>query len=222
MGKRVDGASNSVTQVVDGLREAIKIGRYSPGHRLTEVELTEAYGVSRGPVREALGRLESEGLIEITRHRGATVRQMTRENVAELFVAREILEGGAARLAAGNIDVGDHRAQLEHQMRETVRLAEAEDGRAYADANEAFHGLIIAIAGNSVVGGLAEQLQTRTQRILYVQFISLARVRASAAHHERIANAILAGQGDRAEKAMRRHIRETAADVLSSSDAWFR
>src|ERR1700750_1796687 len=95
---------SQVTQIVESIREGIRQGHYSPGHRLIESDLTREFGVSRGPVREALGRLQVEGLVEIAPHRGASVRRMTRHDVDELVVVRQMLQGGAARLAALNIN----------------------------------------------------------------------------------------------------------------------
>ena len=82
------------------LRDAIRAGRLRPGDRLREVDLAATIGLSRTPVREALARLESEGLVVNDSMRGIVVTELDYSMVAELYVMREVLEGTAARLAA--------------------------------------------------------------------------------------------------------------------------
>src|SRR5579863_5768271 len=90
----------TVPFIVERLREDILAGRAPPGWRLVEWELTSRFGVSRGPVREALRRLAAEGLIEHRPHRGAEVRRLTVREMRELFQIRVEIESLAARLAA--------------------------------------------------------------------------------------------------------------------------
>src|SRR5512139_3162319 len=85
------------------LRRIILEGQVGPGKKLNEGELAKALGISRTPIREAINRLEKEGLVEIFPQRGAFVVQFTEEDVYELFLIRENLEGLAARLATGKI-----------------------------------------------------------------------------------------------------------------------
>ncbi|GAA1022386.1 GntR family transcriptional regulator [Acrocarpospora pleiomorpha] len=209
-------------RVLDHLRQGIKDGLFSPGQRLIEADLTREFAVSRGTVREALGRLEAEGLVEITPHRGASVRQMTRRDVAELFRAREILEGGAARLAAEQITDSPLRSSLEQELVEQRRWTEATDISGYTEANAHFHDLIIEIADNQLVAGLINQLQTHTWRILFLGFVSIDGVRTSARQHIQIAEAILANDPASAEALMRQHIRHTADDTLSRQHPLYR
>ncbi len=208
--------------VTDQIREGIKSGRFSPGHRLVEAELTREFGVSRGPVREALSRLEAEGLVEIAPHRGASVRQMTRRDVAELFTAREILEGGAARLAAEHIDEGDHRRRLKKELTENRRWSKTTDIRDYVEINTRFHNLVVEIADNRLMADLIAQLQTHIYRVLFLDFLSVDGVRRSSLQHVKIAEAILAGDGRAAESLMRKHIHRTADETLAREHPLFR
>src|SRR5271154_560379 len=82
------------------LREQILDGKYEPGSRLNEVEVAEAMGISRGPLREALQRLVAEGLVVVVAHRGAFVRSFSPLELQQMYEFREIVESGAARLAA--------------------------------------------------------------------------------------------------------------------------
>ena len=82
------------------IRAAIRAGTLAPGLRLTETDLAARFGVSRTPVRQAIARLEAEGLLTHAPRRGLTVTRPDHAQVVELYVMREILEGAAARLAA--------------------------------------------------------------------------------------------------------------------------
>ena len=88
----------TVAFIVEQLREDILAGRLPPGSRLVECDLTSRFGVSRGPVREALRRLTADGLIEHWPHRGAVVRRLTEREIRELFAIRIEMEALAARL----------------------------------------------------------------------------------------------------------------------------
>jgi DNA-binding GntR family transcriptional regulator len=210
------------TFVVEQIREGIKSGRFSPGQRLIESDLTKELAVSRGPVREALGRLEAEGLVEIAPHRGASVRQMTRKDLQELFVAREFLEGGAARLAAENIATSSLKKALKQELAENRRWTKAADTNGFTAVNDRFHDLIVQVADNVLVANLVGQLQTHVWRLLFLGFVSLDGVRNSSQQHVRIAEAILAGDADAAEQRMRQHIHQTAENALAEDHPLFR
>lgn len=211
-----------VAQIADEIRQAIKRGQLTPGHRLVEARLTREFGVSRGPIREAISRLEAEGLVETVPNKGAAVRQMSRRFVAELFAAREILEGGAARFAAERIGEGDSRRRLKAELVEAKRWIRTDEVAGYADANERFHQLIVDVADNETMAALLAQLQTQAYRVLFLGFHSIANVRESSRQHVEIANAILAGDPDRAEQTMRHHIRSTAEQTLALTHPFFR
>src|SRR5581483_10966094 len=96
----IDGRESLADQVYGRLREAITSGALAPGLRLREVPLSQQFGVSTTPVREALRRLENDGLVETNPHRGALVAGFSLRVVGELFEVREVLERRGARLAA--------------------------------------------------------------------------------------------------------------------------
>lgn len=212
-------ARSQVAQIVDSIREGIRNGRYSPGHRLIESELTREFGVSRGPVREALGRLQVEGFVEIAPHRGASVRRMTRDDVTELVVVRQMLQGGAARLAALNIDRADNRSRLKRALAETKKWTRATDPTGYIDANDAVHDLILEIADNRLLATMIRQLRIQAFRLLFVGILSIDNVRDSARGHVAIVEAILAGDADEAEAAVRRQLQRTADQAFALIDA---
>src|ERR1700726_4819543 len=104
--------------VVEALRAAILAGQFDPGERLHEVKLTALLGVSRTPVRAALQKLASEGLLDYTPNRGYTLREFSIDEVISAYEVRAVLEGLAARLSAERgLDVGE-TATLQQALRE--------------------------------------------------------------------------------------------------------
>jgi DNA-binding GntR family transcriptional regulator len=213
------GSRSASAQVVAHVKEAIRSGRLSPGQRLLEAELTGRLGMSRGPVREALAQLQVEGFIDVEPHRGARVHQMTREEMTQVFHVRALLAADAAKLAAGRIAEGDNRERLLAEHRRQVALRTNTDLAAYAAANVEFHTLVDEMCGNRLLASMLNQLQTRVG-----PFLSLAQSRDRdrlLEHHLQIVEAILAGDGGAAARAMRRHVTATLQTIMALPDVWF-
>lgn len=204
-------------RVLDHLRDGIRDGLFAPGQRLVEVDLTQSLDVSRGTIREALGRLAAEGLVEIIPHRGAAVRHMTEQDVAELFAVREILEGGAAGLAAKRAADSPHREALLAEIERQREWTEATDIPGYAESNEQVHTLLVEIADNALLADLIGQLHTKAWRRLQRQSLSVGSVRESSSQHVGILEAVAAGDADEAESLMRAHIGSTAQELPYSA-----
>ncbi len=203
-----------VEYTIAALREAIRDGRFEPGQRLVVADVTNMLGVSSGPVREAVRRLTGEGLVEITPHRGAAVREFSARDIREIFQVREVLEGLAARLAAERIDAGDGRDRLLAIQREARVLPAS--GAGYVEHNHAFHELIYRLADNIRVQEQSRQLTMPIYRLRYHHLMDPAYARTSAAEHALIVDAVLAGDGARADRAMRNHIRNSGTAMLEA------
>lgn len=207
--------ATTVDTVIEAITEGVKDGRYAPGQRLVEADLTQELGVSRGPLREALGRLASEGVIEIEPYRGAIVRRLTRADLEDLFQVREVLEGEAARLAAGHVDDSDNRGRLVAAMTKARELRGRGDVAAYIDENTRFHELIVEMTESQLLARLIPQLQVHAFRLLFRQLLmDRAAMEQSIAEHEAVVEAVLAGDGRAAERAMRRHVRRSGEQAL--------
>ncbi|MHA1599659.1 MAG: GntR family transcriptional regulator, partial [Alphaproteobacteria bacterium] len=189
--------------VKERIREAIQAGRYQPGERIRETEVAEWLEVSRTPVREALRRLESEGLVTFMSWRGVVVADLDRQQVSELYAMREVLEGAAARLAARHIG-GAEIDLLE------VLLARAdarrEDSGALAAINRQFHETIYAAAHNRYLTQTLEQLRNALALLRGTTFAVPGRAATAAAEHVAILKAIRDRDPDAAEAAARAHI----------------
>ncbi|MDQ6620725.1 MAG: GntR family transcriptional regulator, partial [Pseudomonadota bacterium] len=133
--------------VVDALQEDIVLGRLGPGARLVEEELAERLNTKRHVLRQAFVELERFGLIERKRNRGASVRQLTLDDVAQIYAVREILERAAAAQISLPLEGAKLRAIEAAQRRHDVAVS-AGDAKAVFRANFDFHTSLFAACGN--------------------------------------------------------------------------
>ena len=193
------------TVVVDWVREHIRHGRLVPGQRLVEADIVAATGASRGKVREALRRLESEGLLTIEEFRGASVKRLGRDEVRQIYQARMALEGLAARECALRADAG-LRARLAAIQQELNEGEDSGNHDRFASLNATWHGLIIAGSGNEYIAHFLKRLTVPIYRLLFASFYTAQRIASANADHRVITAAIVEGRADDAEQAMRAHI----------------
>jgi len=213
-GAATESRSTAVETVIDAITVGVREGRYAPGQRLVEADLTAELGVSRGPLREALGRLAAEGVLVLEPYRGATVRRLSRADVEDLFQVREVLEGEGARLAAARVDEGDHRSRMETAVGRADDFRRRGDIVSYMGENTIFHELVVDMSGSALLARLVPQLQVHTFRLLLRNLLmEKAAMEQSIAEHHEVATAILAGDARGAERAMRRHVRRSGEQV---------
>lgn len=197
------------------LADEIVDGRLQPGIRLDEQELAARFGVSRTPVREVLRDLAASGLIDLRPRRGAVVAALTPERLADMFEMLRELEALAARLAAQRMSPGERRA-LEMLHRGARTAVGDGDGEAYERGNVAFHAAIIQGSHNAVLIEQALAFRQRLRPFSRGQFRLLGRLAESFAEHEVVLAALLRGDGEGAEAAMRLHV----ATVSGRTDTW--
>lgn len=214
------GESTVVDYTIDALRDAIRSGRLAPGQRLVVADVTAMLSVSAGPVREAIRRLTGEGLIEIVPHRGASVRRITLRDLEEIFELRGAIEGLAARLAAQHASEGNFREELYTLMEEMGVYAAGEDVTGYLRTNTAFHDLIYRMSGNQRLRTLAAQLVMPVYQIRLPERMDRAAMQISFKDHKLIAAALIEGDGEAAEAAMRIHVAQ-AGEGLKETLAAF-
>jgi DNA-binding GntR family transcriptional regulator len=192
------------------LREAIASGELLPSERLVEEDLARRLGIGRAAVRMALVRLEHDGLVERERHRGARVRRVTDTEAVEILEVRAALEGLAARHAAARATPADVR-DLRRIVREMSALRERGDLMAVSDANATLHRRILEISGHDTARRLSRTMISQIVRYQYRTVLLPGRPERSHREHTAIVDAIAAGDGDAAERAMRRHLSQVAA-----------
>ncbi|APO87298.1 MULTISPECIES: GntR family transcriptional regulator [unclassified Marivivens] len=182
--------------------EAIDSHIYKPGDRLVESDLADRFGVSRTPIREALQRLETQSLL--TRDgRSLIVASLDHTQMAELYVVRGELEGLAARLAARHATPEEIRVLKDMVQADRKLLG---DPSALSRANKRFHKQIHLASHNRF---LVQQLDLVHRSMALLATTSLAaegRGDDALAEHDAIVEAIAAGDGDAADKALREHI----------------
>lgn len=217
---RTNDGRIGAAQVVEWLRERIRSGVLRPGQRLVEADLVSRLNSSRMHVREALRRLETDGLVEVHEHRAAFVRSYSKRDVLQFNRAREVLEGLAARLVAER-PMPDHlRTALEDMRRSMDEAAARNDRSTYRSLNQQFHDLILQSCGNEYVVDAVEKLRTPVVRLQLSDVLGTMIQRQNDDHH-RIVAALLAGDPLAAETAMRDHIRDGGAAIAAVEDRHF-
>lgn len=186
------------------IRDRIVDSTFAPGSSLREVALSELFGVSKTPIREALVRLEREGLVEIVPYRGARVREYSADDVRELFDARGILETECVRRAAASGDP-DVLSALEMNVAATRRALDDGDVAAAGGFLDLFDDILFSTLRNRLLGDVFDRLSVHLQRIGR-QGASIASFRESLAFHEQIVAGIGSGDSAAAVSAMRAHI----------------
>jgi DNA-binding GntR family transcriptional regulator len=205
--KGEDGETLS-EQVFRSIQAAIVRGEIAPGSKISEPELARVYGISRGPLREAIHRLEGQRLLVRVPHVGARVVSLGQNELIELYEIRESLEGMACRLAAERMtqaDVDELRRVLETHERDEAFQA----GRGYyqQEGDFDFHYRIIQGSGNQTLAKLLCDELYQLVRMYRIQFSSTPnRPRQAFSEHHRILDAIAERDGELAELLMRRHI----------------
>lgn len=211
------GASGEPDRPEDRLRQAIVDGRFLPSERLIEVDVARALGVGRSAVRTALARLEHEGLVEHERHRGARVRLVSAREAVEILETRAVLEGVAARHAAGQATAGDVE-DLERILEGMRRRLDAGDLLGASDENAVLHGRILEISGHGTVARLIATLKSQLVRFQYRTILLPGRSERSFGEHSAIVAAIAAGDCTAAELAMRTHLSHVAEALRGEAE----
>ncbi|HKK57426.1 GntR family transcriptional regulator [Marinobacter sp.] len=204
-----------VDEAFDCLQMAIVKGDLAPGEKIGEVELCSRFNLTRGPLREALGRLESRGLLVRRPHAGVKVVSVSAEELMELYRIREVMEGLAARQAAERMtdeEIADLRATLNnHEI-----MIEQAQGQAYyqAEGDYDFHHRIATGCRNAKLAQmLLGDLYYMVRMYRYRLSQSLGRPHKALDEHRRIAEAIASRDPELAEFMMKRHINSARKNI---------
>jgi DNA-binding GntR family transcriptional regulator len=193
-------------RVYEYLREEILAERLRSGTELQEVALARELGVSRGPLREAIGRLEAEGLVTVRPRRGAVVRSLSRAEFLELYQVREALEAAAIRLAVPRLGKEDV-SKLRELTDEMAAHAQADRIDEFFDANARFHEAIFAASGNRKLREMYRQLVGQMGRYRMRSVSIRGSLQRSVLEHRAVVKAAAAGDADEAARLLAEHIR---------------
>jgi DNA-binding GntR family transcriptional regulator len=195
------------------LRGMILDGELLPGERLNEVELARALGISRGPLREAIQRLTSDGLVVAVSHRGAYVRSFDAEELGELYEVRIALETHAVRLAARRADGGDLE-DLREMLQVTEAVLESESASAYPTELD-FHQRVVALAGNSMLLAATVDVHHKIQLARARSGRQPVRARRAFEEHRDVLAALRDGDEDHAAALMTAHLEHSLQSGLA-------
>ena len=185
------------------LREGIVSGEYPPGTHLVETALAETLGVSRTPIREALSRLQQDGLVE-RGSRGLQVRQRSSAEILEIFEVRIVLEGTAAKLAAERHTEVDRIRIQAHLANLDSNKGAAPDVQ--AAINREFHRSIWYASHNRALIDMLERLSVHMFRYPFTTYEAKGRPETSILEHKELADAIIAHDSERAARLASHHM----------------
>ena len=201
-------------QTYDFVKEAIISLRFAPGSPLLENQLAKHLGISRSPMREALARLEREGFIELVPWRGARVQEISRKYVVELYQVRSSLEGTAARLAIPNLG-REELVAFKEATAEIARRIESGDTADFYRHEAEFHDLFVTRCGNDLLQQTLIGMRGHINRVRnYLSLHAIPRHEViSCREHQMVLEALLSGDGDLAESAVRQHLNGVLARI---------
>ena len=202
-------------QVLHAVRAAVVSGALAPGQRVGEAELSQSLGVSRGTLREAVRRLEQEGLLITLSHRGTFVRELSTEEITEVYGVRFALEGYAARRASAQL-TPPVRAMLRACVDDLQAQVQAGDFAAGVSADLRFHEAVCTVSGNrflleqwrSLVGLIAAAMHTAGPE--------LVRPLQSPREHRELLDSVESADAERIERTWRAHF-DRGAQTLSGA-----
>ncbi|MBY6115557.1 GntR family transcriptional regulator [Mameliella alba] len=193
-------------QVHDHLRREIISGRLAPGTSLSEANLCNHFGVSRQPVREALLRLSTQSLVEIYPQRGSVVTRISVAMVRQAQLIREAVEVETLRRAIDR-RTGDFLTELRNELTLQRAYVDVGDIARFFDSDQKFHRRICDQSGVTGIWESLQQSRSQLDRARHAELETVRSLPPLIAQHEAIVDAIDAGDKQRAETAMRQHLR---------------
>lgn len=206
------GRERAPEQVTSRLREAITSGALRPGDRLLQAELAEQLGVSRMPVREALRRLEAEGLVELQPYRGALVANLSSVELQEIYEIRATLETLALRLGVPSMD-----ATALEKMEATLHRMDTEtDSLVWLALNTEFHTHLYKSAGRRLLLEHIESLRNKSDRFLRLFASHRNRIDQAQGEHWTIFRACQERDAQTACRLLQEHLQSTITSLSST------
>jgi DNA-binding GntR family transcriptional regulator len=203
------------SQLVDRLRARIIEGVYAPGSTLAQDGLAAEFGVSKIPVREALVQLQAEGLVDVFAHRGFNVRQISVDELQELFRLRALIEPVAAVRGAA-LATADDRAAATALLEQMTAALRARRLLEIGVLNQRFHIALIAPLAQPVMAETLQRLHVRCRRYVALHVQPKERTTRVVAEHTAIHAAWMAGRTREVQKLIREHVEATEADVRAA------
>ncbi len=202
-------------EVADRLRALIREGELAPRARVNELELSERFGISRTPLREAIKILATEGLLELLPNKGARVASISPEETDEVIEVVAGLEATAAELACRSV-TDDEVEAIAAQHARMVEAWRAGDNVGYFTLNREIHEAIMAASRNATLQGIYATLSGRIQRARYAAHKTPEQWQRAVEEHDTMLRLLRARDGEALAAVMRRHIRGKTELILAS------
>lgn len=189
------------------LKHKILTGEIVSQTRLMEIDLSEKMNVSRTPIREAIKRLADDGLVKVEPRRGAYVANISIKDMLDVFEVREDMEGFVAKLAAQRISEDEKNTLREIAREYEEAIEKADDKENIIDLDEKFHNFIVRCCGNETLSELVKYVQELSLRFRYLYYNDFSLYESTAEQHNRIMEAINAGEKEVARDEADAHVR---------------
>ncbi|MBR3755699.1 MAG: GntR family transcriptional regulator [Firmicutes bacterium] len=207
--------------VYEQLKRQILTGEITPGTRMMEVDLADEMGVSRTPVREAIRKLEKEGLVTIEPRRGAYASDISVKDMVDTMEVREHLESLAASLAAETM-TDEQREELEYIADEYTKAIHNNNMEDMIHYDELFHKGIVKASGNKTLIQISESVQELALRFRYLYYDDLSRYGSMPMEHKQILDAIENSDPEAAKECAKNHVKRLKDFVILEGENAFR
>ena len=204
--------------IFDTLREAIIVGELKPGERLMEVQLADKMGVSRTPVREAIRKLELEGLVEMLPRKGAHVADLSVKDIMDVLEVRSTLDGLASSLSASRI-TEDEVKELKHIQGQFVTCVEKNNLQGSIKKDVEFHDIIYRSSRNDKLMQITNNLREQIHRFRVIYIKDYSSTRELIKEHAEIFDAIAGRDPDSALRAAQKHIKNQEDTIIKALKA---
>lgn len=204
---------DAIQKLADGLIYCIRSGQMVPGQHLVETELTRRFGISRGSLREGLKHLAADGIVTLTRFRGAFISALDRKAVHDLLDVLEPLCTLAARQAAAGRATSEQMEKLRSIAHALTNATHGSQIAQYLEDRHKFYDLLIKMGNNGELGRIIPLARTDLFRAQFDKVQTRDQQKRHAGGYAKIAEAVIAGDPVRAERAVRKHFLETRATV---------
>ena len=223
--KKRDIDSSNVEDANAAMRMEIQQGRFAPGQRLIEIDVMQHLGITRGRVRDVFKSLETEGLVQINKNRGASVRKVSREEVENIFEVLEEVSILIVKKVARQLDDEQNRRYLQESLEivgkfhvDSERIIKVED---YMEENRRFWGTLAEISNNSVLSDIRGRLQAPLFRLAMEGLTVNTNHEQWIARHEEIVMAILEHDVNQASRHARKSMHDVWKAILALPDSAF-
>jgi DNA-binding GntR family transcriptional regulator len=202
-------------RILNLIEKAILTGSIKPGERLIETELAKSLGISKSPVREALKRLEGEGIVQLLPRKGYFVRDINRKSIEDFFDVMFILEPASALLSLKNKSETVCR-EIDEILSDMERCLRKREHESYRILNDKFHGLFYSLTENEWIMKISQMLRKQAYMLRSLSLYTKDRFSSSLEEHQAIADAYKKGDKRLLEETVKNHVMMFKENILHS------